>query len=94
MSVLDVLLKLKVVNPQLGIKDALGSVSGETKNLLPTLRVSSGSVSFSSHSEEIAAQLDAVTDAGGLRLNCTPVYICISSEHNNGNKRNLIPEKP
>lgn len=48
---------------------------------------------FNSHSEEIAAQLDAVTDACGPRSNCTPVYICIPSEHNNCNQRNGIAEK-
>lgn len=48
---------------------------------------------FNSHSEEIAAQLDAVTDAGGPRSNRTPVSICISSEHNNCNQRNWIPKK-
>lgn len=61
----------------------VGCVRSETKNLLHTLYVSSRSpLVFNSHSEEIAAQLDLVTDACGPRSNCTPVYICLSSEHN------------
>lgn len=94
MSVLHTLLKLKVVNPQVGMKDVLLSVRSETRNLLHTLCVSSRSpFVLKSHSEEIAAQLDAVTDACGLLSNCSPVYICISSEHNNCKRRNWDPEK-
>lgn len=58
------------------MKDVLVSVRSETKNLLHTLYVSSrGPFVFNSHSEEIAAQLDVVTDACGPRSNCTAVYI-------------------
>lgn len=95
MSVLHTLLKLKVVNLQVGMKDVLVSVRSETKNHFHTLYVSNRSpFVFNSHSEEIAAQLDAVTDACGPRSNCTPVYIRISLEHKNCNQGNWNPEKP